>query len=186
MPTVSNVNLTLTTVNTQVTIRVTYDVEFTTFERKLTDLGLSYDTHVTIHDFDGGDTPGAEILDFYPGRYVLPVTSGTGSQDLVRGTSPGRCPGRSLQVDPVGNDDELKAVVRVHANQWLDSFTEDAVSDQEILLGMRRRSAAGSRVRRRPFRRGQTTTAVTSRYSQSMIITPSSDLPKRRPSSARS
>ena len=84
MPTVSNVNLTLTTVDTDVTIRVTYDVEFNTFERKLTDLGLSYDTHVTIHDFDGGDTPGAQILDFYPGRYVLPVTSGNGSQVLAR------------------------------------------------------------------------------------------------------
>ena len=41
----------------------------------------------------------------------------------------------SLQVDPVGNDDELKAAVRVHANQWLDTFTEDVVSDEEILLG---------------------------------------------------
>ena len=134
MPTVSNVNLTLTTVNTQVTIRVTYDVEFTTFERKLTDLGLSYDTHVTIHDFDGGDTPGVEILDFYPGRYVLPVTSGTGTRTWSGDES--RTVSRTfLQVDPVGNDDELKAVVRVHANQWLDSFTEDVVSDQKILLG---------------------------------------------------
>jgi len=134
MPTVSNVSLTLTTVNTQVTISVTYDVEFTTFERKLTDLGLSYDTHVTIHDFDGGDTPGAEILDFHPGRYVLPVTSGTGTRtwsgDEVRTVSR-----TFLQVDPVGNDDELKAVVRVHANQWLDRYTEDVVSDQKILLG---------------------------------------------------
>lgn len=134
MPTVSNVNLTLTTVDTQVTIRVTYDVEFNTFERKLTDLGLSYDTHVTIHDFDGGDTPGAEILDFYPGRYVVPVTSGNGSRTW-HGDESRTVSRSSLQVDPVGNDDELKAVVRVHANQWLDLFTEDVVSDQEILLG---------------------------------------------------
>jgi hypothetical protein len=134
MPTVSNVNLTLTTVNTQVTIRVTYDVEFNTFERKLTDLGLSYDTHVTIHDYDGGDTPGAEILDFYPGRYVLPVTSGTGTRTWSGDES--RTVSRTfLQVDPVGNDDELKAVVRVHANQWLDLFTEDVVSAQKVLLG---------------------------------------------------
>ena len=70
MPTVSNVDLTLTTVDQNVTIRVTYDVEFNKFERQLTGLGLSYDTHVTIHDYDGGDTPGAQILDFYPGRNV--------------------------------------------------------------------------------------------------------------------
>ena len=106
MPTVSNVNLTLTTV----------------------------DANVTIHDYDGGDTPGAQVLDFYPNRNVLAVTVGNGSQVLHESES--RTVSRaSLQVDPVGNDDELKAVVRVHANQWLDTFTEDVVSDQEILLG---------------------------------------------------
>ena len=134
MPTVSNIDLILTTVGSDVTIRVTYDVEFNTFERKLTDLGLTYDTHVTIHDFDGGDTPGAQILDFYPNRYVLPVTSGNGTRSWSGDES--RTVSRSsLQVDPVGNDDELKAVVRVHANQWLDAFTEDEVSEQEVLLG---------------------------------------------------
>ncbi|HET9646660.1 MAG TPA: hypothetical protein VFP34_00320 [Microlunatus sp.] len=134
MPTVSNVNLTLTTVDDQVTIRVTYDVEFNKFERQLVGLGLTYDTHVTIHDFDGGDTPGAQVLDFYPGRYVLPVTVGNGSQTLSGNES--RTVSRaSLQVDPVGNDDELKAAVRVHANQWIEEFTEDVVSDEEILLG---------------------------------------------------
>ena len=134
MPTVSNVNLTLTTVDANVTIRVNYDVEFNKFERQLTGLGLSYDTHVTIHDYDGGDTPGAQVLDFYPNRNVLAVTVGNGSQVLHESES--RTVSRaSLQVDPVGNDDELKAAVRVHANQWLDTFTEDVVSDQEILLG---------------------------------------------------
>lgn len=134
MPTVSNVNLILTTVDTRVTIRVTYDVEFTTFERKLTELGLSYDTHVTIHDFDGGDTPGAQVLDFYPARRVIPVASGTGNWTWSGDES--RTVARSsLQADAGANDDELKAVVRVHANQWLDLFTADEVSAQKVLLG---------------------------------------------------
>ena len=88
MPTVSNVVLTLTTVSSggadQVKIKVEYDVEFSTFERQLVALGLSYDTHVTIHDFDGGDTPGDQILDFYPGRTVLGVTVGTGYAETHR------------------------------------------------------------------------------------------------------
>lgn len=134
MPTVSNVNLTLTTVDDRVTIRVRYDVEFTTFERQLTGLGLSYDTHVTIHDFDGGNDPGAQVLDFSPGRYTLPVSAGNGSQTLP-GDEQRTVSRSSLQVDPAGNDDELKAVVVVHANQWLDEYTEGVVSDQEILRG---------------------------------------------------
>jgi hypothetical protein len=134
MPTVSNVNLTLTTVDDNVTVRVDYDVEFNKFERQLSGLGLSYDTHVTIHDFDGGDTPGAQVLDFSPGRTVLPVTVGNGTQSL-HGSDSRTVSRSSLDVDPNGNDDELKAVVRVHANQWLEEFTEDAVSDEEILRG---------------------------------------------------
>lgn len=134
MPTVSNVNLTLTTVDDQVTIRVRYDVEFNKFERQLTGLGLSYDTHVTIHDYDGGDEPGAQILDFFPGRDTLAVTVGNGSQ-TVPGDEQRTVSRASLQVDPVGNDDELKAVVVVHANQWLDEYTTGVVSDQEVLTG---------------------------------------------------
>ena len=150
MPTVSNVVLTLTTVSSggadQVKIKVEYDVEFSTFERQLVALGLSYDTHVTIHDFDGGDTPGDQILDFYPGRTVLGVTVGTGTQKLT-GIKDTRTVSRtSLQVDPTGDDVELKAFVRVHANGWIEEFTpgtepgaqlypDDAVSPQVVLAG---------------------------------------------------
>jgi hypothetical protein len=148
MPTVSNVELTLTTISSggadQVKIKVQYDVEFTTFERQLVDLGLTYHTHVTIHDFDGGATPGDQILDFSPSdRKVITPTVGTGrvSQTYKENTTVTRS---SLQVDPAGDEVELKAFVRVHANEWFDEFSpgsepgaqeypDDAVSTQVVL-----------------------------------------------------
>ena len=134
MPTVSNINLILTTTGSNVEVRVDYDVTFTKFERQLVTLGLSYDTHVTIHDFDGGSGPGAEIFEFYPGRNVLAVTAGNGDQVLHESES--RTVSRaSLQVDTGGDEDELKANIRVHANGWLEEFTADAISAQKILLG---------------------------------------------------
>ena len=134
MPTVSNVNLILTTVGDNVTIRVDYDVELNKFERQLSGLGLTYHTHVRIFDFDGGDTPGAVVLDFFPGRNELAVTVGNGNQVLHESDS--RTVTRaSLQVDPGSNNDELKAGVRVHANEMFEAFTIEEISEEEVLLG---------------------------------------------------
>ena len=69
MPTVSNVVLTLTTVSSgrrrsgqdQGGVRRRAQHVRAPARRPRT---RAYDTHVTIHDFDGGDTPGDQILDF--------------------------------------------------------------------------------------------------------------------------
>jgi len=45
MPTVSNTQLTLTTVNSDTTITVDFDTEFNEVERNLRDLGVTY--HLT-------------------------------------------------------------------------------------------------------------------------------------------
>lgn len=148
MPTISNVQLTLTTTSSsggdQVKIKVQYDAAFNTFERNLVDLGLHYHSHVTIHDFDGGDTPGAQILDFTPdNRKDLTPKVGTGTVTTSY-TETVTVTRSSLQVDPANDDVELKAFVRVHANEWFDEFTpgreltaqlypEDAVSAQAVL-----------------------------------------------------
>lgn len=134
MPEVSDVNLSLTTVGNNVTVQVDYDVSFNTFERKLTDLGLTYDSHIIIHDFDGGGTPGAVIFEFDP-RDTLPVTSGNGTQ-TINNRSQSQTVARSLlQVDSGGDEDEIKATVLIHANQWLDEYSPEVESEQEILLG---------------------------------------------------
>jgi hypothetical protein len=150
MPTVSNVDLTLTTISSggadQVKIKVQYDVEFNSFERQLVGLGMTYHTHVTIHDFDGGDTPGTQILDFNSdNRNVITPTVGNGKVSKTH-TETVTVTRNSLQVDPAGDDVELKAFVRVHANELFDEFTpgykpgaqeypDDAVSAQVILAG---------------------------------------------------
>lgn len=148
MPTISNVRLTTNTFSgsggDKVKIKVQYEVAFNTFERNLVDLGLHYHSHVTIHDFDGGETPGDQILDFTPdSRQVLTPTVGTGTVTTSY-TETVTVDRATLQVDPANDDVELKAFVRVHASEWFDAFTpgreltaqlypEDAVSAQAVL-----------------------------------------------------
>ena len=64
MPTVKNVNLTLSDSGGQVRATVTYDVDVTPFERQLVGLGAEYHSHIVLHDFDGGDGVGAALAEF--------------------------------------------------------------------------------------------------------------------------
>ena len=134
MPTVSDVNLSLTTSGNSVVIQVDYDVSFNTFERQLTTLGLSYDSHIIIRDFDGGDSPGSVILEFED-RDTLPVIAGNGTQHITNRSQSKTVSRSDLQVDPNGDADEIKATVLIHANQWLDEYTVEVESEQEVLLG---------------------------------------------------
>jgi hypothetical protein len=130
MPTVTNPNLTLTESEGRVTIRVRYDTEFSGFERQLVGLGLEYHSHIAIHDFDGGDVLGAALVEFP--HSTFPVTVGTASQSIARDQSV--TVNRSeLKGDPANNDDELKARIRVHTNDAPVPFTDEVVSEQEIL-----------------------------------------------------
>src|SRR5689334_9019866 len=134
MPIVSDVNLSLTTRGDDVEIQVDYDVTFNTFERKLTTLGLTYDSHIIIRDYDGGDSPGSVILEFED-RDTLPVVAGNGTQLISNRSQSKTVPRSELQVDLNGDADEIKATVLIHANQWLDEYTVEVESEQEVLLG---------------------------------------------------
>jgi hypothetical protein len=135
MPNVSDVNLSLTqTDGDLVEIQVDYDVTFNKFERQLTTLGLSYDSHIIIRDFDGGGSPGSVILEF-DDRDTLPVTAGNSTQTISNRSQSKTVARSALQVDPNGDADELKATVLIHANQWLDEYTAEVESEQEVLLG---------------------------------------------------
>jgi hypothetical protein len=134
MPTVSDVNLSLTQKDGDlVEIQVDYDVEFNTFDRKLTTLGLTYDSHIIIRDYDGGGSPGSVILEF--DRDTLPVTAGNGTQPITNRSQSQTVARSVLQVDPNGDADEIKATVLIHANQWLDEYSEEVESETEVLLG---------------------------------------------------
>ena len=76
MPVVSSPNLTLTTSEGQVTVRVRYDVTFNAFERSLAGLGKTWHSHITVHGIDGAVVgPSITAVDF-PTR-TFPVTAGT-------------------------------------------------------------------------------------------------------------
>jgi hypothetical protein len=130
MPTVTNPNLTLTESEGRVTVRVRYTATFTPFERQLVGLGASYHSHITIHDFDGGDALGAGLVDFPTSSF--PVTVGSGEQVIARDQSMTVDRGE-LKGDPENNDDELKARIRIHNPDAQVPFTEDVISDQEVL-----------------------------------------------------
>ncbi len=130
MPTVTNPNLTLTESEGRVAIRVRYDATFSPFERQLVGLGAEYHSHITVHDFDGGDTVGAMLVDFP--RSTFPITVGSGEQVFHRDQSV--TVGRSeLEGDPSGNDNELKAKIRIHTEDAQVAFTDEVLTDEEIL-----------------------------------------------------
>ncbi|VEH41210.1 Uncharacterised protein [Kocuria rosea] len=132
MPSVSGANLTLTTVNNQVTIRVQYNVTFNKFDRQLSGLGKTWHSHVTVHGMDGA-TVGPNLANLP--RQTFAVTVGNTNQVIAADRSV--TVARSvLQEDPaVGDNDELKAKIRIHSPEPMDVFTPDVFTDQEILFG---------------------------------------------------
>jgi hypothetical protein len=137
MPTVTDANLTLTESDQRVTVRVTANVTFSSFERQLAGLGMDWHPHVTLHDFDGAATdPGAQIFEFLrPGDERLAdfaVTVGSGSQvlPLVQEKVFDR---DELKVDAANNDDEIKAKIRIHTNDAQVENTPDVLTEQKIL-----------------------------------------------------
>ncbi len=135
MPTVTNPNLTLTESEGRVTIRVRGDVTFSSFERQLAGLGQRWHPHITVHDFDGGDGVGVQLFEFLSGSDRLgnfAVTTGSGSQTLPLDEER-NIDRDDLKGDPAGNDDELKAKIRVHTGDAQVAFTADVLTDQEVL-----------------------------------------------------
>jgi hypothetical protein len=110
MPTVTNPNLTLTTVDDNTTLRVTYTATFSEFERRLAGLGMKYHAHITAHGVDFGTDigPSIETVDAAFGRPSFAVTDGTGDQ-VINHDKSATVPRSQLQEDPdLGNADELQ------------------------------------------------------------------------------
>ena len=138
MPTVTNQRLTLTESNGQVRIRVRADVTFSAFERQLAGLGQSWHPHITIHDFDGSNgDPGAQVLEFLTdagdrlASFDVPV--GPGGSETLPLDERKTVDREELKVDAENDDDELKAVIRIHTNDAQVEFTPDAVTEDSVL-----------------------------------------------------
>lgn len=134
MPSVNSANLTLTTVNQDVTINITFNAVFTAFERQLAGLGMGFHQHVDVLGVDPpGSTTGTVLASFPLTSFA--VTVGAGSQTIPRNASITRSRA-SLQEDTAaGDNDEIRCKIRIHSVGLPPTFTADAFSDQEVLIG---------------------------------------------------
>jgi len=142
MSTVSNVNLApISCTNVQCTIQISYDVEFTEFERNLAGMGMTFHAHIDTVGVDPNqpDQPlaAASFLDppiSAPGPVELPVTAGSGPQTLHRTLSQ-PVTRASLQEDPGPDSDEIRCNIRIHSVGLPPAFTPNVPSQQRTVLG---------------------------------------------------
>jgi hypothetical protein len=133
MPTVENADLTLKTVDDTVTIIVDFDGRFSPFERQLAALGMSYHSHADVVGIDNGTDIGPTIVSF--DHEPFEVTQGSGDQ-VIHQTLKLKVDRSTLQEDPdPGNADELKVKIRIHAPETPVEFSDEVLTDQEVLLG---------------------------------------------------
>jgi hypothetical protein len=133
MPEVNNTNLTLTTSDGSVEVRVRYDVTFSPLERQLAALGMEFHSHITAHGIDG-DVVGPSIVAVdFPTR-TFPVTLGDTELTLPRDESE-TVPRSALQEDTGGDRDELKAKIYIHSGNFPVERTPDSLTELEVLLG---------------------------------------------------
>ena len=134
MPSVNGANLTLTTVNQNVTINITFNAVFTAFERQLSGLGMNFHQHIDVIGVDpSGGTTGTTLTSFPTTAFA--VTVGAGSQTIPRNASI-TVTRASLQEDTAaGDNDEIRCKIRIHSVGLPPVFTPDNFSDQEVLIG---------------------------------------------------
>lgn len=139
MPTVSNTTLTLTTVNNDVKIAVTYDATYTDLEQQLAGLGMTFHEHIDVMgvDFNAAGNPVDTVLASFPQAHH-DVKVG-GPKVIARSPDPLSMSRASLQEDPtvggVANDDEIRCKIRIHAVGLPTEFTPDVFTVQRPLLG---------------------------------------------------
>jgi hypothetical protein len=125
-------NLTLTTVDGNVTINVTYSAVINPLERFLEASGLVLRERIAVIGVDppGGTT--GTVLHNFPAQ-DLPVTPGAGSQTIARNRSL-TVTRQSLQEDPgLGDDDEIRCRITIDVLNLPVDVT--GFTDQVILLG---------------------------------------------------
>ena len=134
MPTVSNPNLTLTTVNnTSTTLTVTFDVEFNEVERNLVSLGVDWHPHIDIIGYDGPSGETELMRDAFP-HTTLDVSVGRGNQTL-RGVPYSATVSRAALQEDTNGDDEIKCNIRMHAGGLPEVFAEPVATADRTLAG---------------------------------------------------
>jgi hypothetical protein len=134
MPTVLNPTLTLTTVNSDTTIDVTYDVEFSEFERNLAADGMRFHHHIDVIGVDpAGSTTGTTLVSFPTSN--IPVTQGAGSLVVARNASLTVLRSLLQEDAAAGDSDEIRCKIRIHSVGLPPDFTPDVFTVQRVLVG---------------------------------------------------
>jgi hypothetical protein len=138
MPIVSNATLTLTTVNNDTTISVSFDTIFSPFERELAGLGLGFHPHIDVIGVDPAGSTTGTVLSLpttFP-QTSFPVTPGGAVSQTIPRTLAITVPRSSLQEDPAAGDaDEIRCRIRIHALGMPPEFTPDLFTPQQVLVG---------------------------------------------------
>lgn len=132
MPATSARNLTLTTVDNSVTVKVTYNALFSPFERHVASQGVRFLERIAIIGADpDGSTTGA-VLKNFPAQ-VMPVTAGAGTQNLAR-VREIKVSRALLQEDPgLGDSDSIRCRISITPEGMPKAVK--AFTDEEVLLG---------------------------------------------------
>ncbi len=133
MPSTSDRNLTLTTQDSNVTVKVKYNAKFTTFERRLAGLGMVFRERINVLGLDPDNGTTGDLLERFPIE-TIPVTDGNGTQVLARNRSI-TVPRSTLQEDPgLGDTDAIRCRIEIVALGLPPAITEE-FTDVETLLG---------------------------------------------------
>ena len=132
MPSTNNRQLTLTTVNDNVTVNVTYNAVFTEFERHLCRLGLAFRERIAVIGVDEAGPSAAEVLVNFPSPNFT-VTDGTGSLTIARNVS--MTVPRSTLQDDEADEDEIRCRIRIETIGFPPEVTSDRFTTEQVLLG---------------------------------------------------
>jgi len=138
MATINTATLTLTTVNQDVTINVTFNAVFSGFERQLAGLGMIFHEHIDVIGIDPPGSLTGTVLPDTSGLFPhtrFAVTVGAGDQVIARNVSK-TITRASLQEDTaVGDADEIRCKIRIHAIGFPPEFSLDVFTPQQVLIG---------------------------------------------------
>lgn len=125
-------DLTLTTVDSTVTVKVTYNAQFSPLERHMAASGLVFEERITVLGVDPPGSTTGTPLHYFPAQN-LPVTAGAGWQTIPRNRSL-TVTRASLQEDAgLGDDDEIRCKVEIRPIGLPTAIS--GYSDQAILTG---------------------------------------------------
>jgi hypothetical protein len=132
MPSTSSRNLTLTTIDQTVRVRVTYQARFAPLERFLAANGMQYRERIDIVGSDPDGSTTGTVLRSFPAE-VLPVTGGAGPLTLSRDRTLS-VRRQDLQEDAApGDSDSIRCRITI-IPVGLPARTRD-FTDEEVLLG---------------------------------------------------